>query len=87
MAVADPAIEIKDTVIPLFGELVTFEYPANIPSDFLPVVNESMYLERIRASLLLHIITYIYKGHQCVFRHGGFQHTTERQWKSKYTKC
>ena len=24
MAVADPAIEIKDTVIPLFGELVTF---------------------------------------------------------------
>ena len=44
MAVADPAIEIKDTVIPLFGELVTFEYPANIPSDFLPVVNEYKHL-------------------------------------------
>ena len=35
MAVADPAIEIvKDIVIPLFGEPITFEYPENIPSIF-----------------------------------------------------
>ena len=38
MAVTDPAIEIvKDTVIPLLGDPVAFEYPGNIPSAFLPV--------------------------------------------------
>ena len=41
MAVADPAIEIiKDAVIPLFGDPVTFEYPDNIPPVFFQVVNE-----------------------------------------------
>ena len=81
MTVADPAIEIvKDAVIPLFGEPVTFEYPGNIPSVFYRwLISTNIYLETVRVSLLLHIITYPYKGHQCVFRHGGFQHTTERQ--------
>ena len=47
MTVADPALEIvKDAVIPLFGEPVTFEYPGNIPSVFLPVVNEYTHLFR-----------------------------------------
>ena len=47
MAVTDPAIEIvKDAVIPLFGEPVAFEYPGNIPSAFLPVVNQYKHLFR-----------------------------------------
>ena len=40
MAVTDPAVEIiKDAVIPLFGDPVTFEYPDNIPPVFSQVVN------------------------------------------------
>ena len=39
MAVTDPAVEIiKDAVIPLFSDLVTFEYSDNIPPVFFQVV-------------------------------------------------
>ena len=47
MAVTDPAIEIiKDAVIPLFGDPVTFEYPDHIPPVFSQVVNEYKHLFR-----------------------------------------
>ena len=47
MAVTDPAIEIvKDAVIPLFGDPVAFEYPRNIPSAFLPLVNQYKHVFR-----------------------------------------
>ena len=77
MAFTEPAVEIiKDAIIPLFGDPVTFEYSDNIPLVFSQVVNEYKHL--FQALLRWHIITYLHKGHQCVFHHAEFLLTTER---------
>lgn len=47
MAIVDPAIEIvQDAVISLYGEPVTCEYPENVPTTLLPLVDEYILLFR-----------------------------------------